>query len=79
MLREFNIENKVLSITTDSAPNMVNSIDYLRKMGEMKDVLHVRCAAHVINLGVSVMLEKLEDSQIKKIRSIAKKVSFNYV
>ena len=76
MLVEFNLLARVLAITTDNASNMVKCVANLQEITVMKDLIHVRCGAHVINLAVQLMLIFLE-SHIEKIRFFAKKVSFN--
>ena len=49
ILDQFGIRERVNSITTDNANNMVLAIETYNLRNE-SELLHVRCAAHIINL-----------------------------
>ncbi len=63
---DFNLENKILSITTDNASNnntMMEELDHLTKDWEFpiqREWSHVRCLAHVINLCAKAILYQLK-------------------
>ena len=70
MLCEFDIQDKVFSITTDNAKNMVRCVVILQKNDWLKDIIHVKCGAHVINLVVSTMLTFLETHRKRRKGSV---------
>ena len=70
MLTDFNLREKVLSISTDNAANMIKCVENLH---EYKGIMHIRCGAHVINIAVSKILEILKP-KTEKLRLIVKKV-----
>ena len=57
-IRKFNFETKILSITTDNCAAMVCAMNNL--ILKMKDeynvsIIHIRCAAHILNLIVGIL------------------------
>ena len=68
-------ENQTLSITTDNAHSVVDTIDELKKNEDLFELIHGRCGTHVINLVVRSALDHLEDG-FKKIRFVSMKVCF---
>ncbi|KAL0225246.1 hypothetical protein RCL1_003158 [Eukaryota sp. TZLM3-RCL] len=58
---------RVLSITTDSGSNVTCALDFLTAK---RPIIHHRCMAHIINLGVKSALEKLK-IPLQKIRDFA--------
>jgi hypothetical protein len=76
MLGEF-VENHSLSITTDNAYNVVETINELTTIDELSDLIHERCGTHVINLVVQCGLEFLEDGY-GKVRFFCLKVHLKY-
>lgn len=75
-LNEFDLNHKVLSITTDNAPNMVSGMEYLQADHTINSIIHMRCSAHILNLAVKSGLDCKEISQsISKIRYVCKKVN----
>ena len=73
----------VITITVDNAkPNDV-ALDYLKKKLEMKDgcmlggrFLHMRCAAHILNLIVQEGLKGIHNS-IVKVRNVVRYVKLS--
>ena len=53
---------------------MVGSVELLRTNDFLKDLVHIRCGSHVINLIVEEVLNEV-DPLIAKIRYFAKKVN----
>ncbi|KAL0224992.1 hypothetical protein RCL1_002904 [Eukaryota sp. TZLM3-RCL] len=64
VLRSFNLEGKIFSITTDNADNIVNAVK------EIPGIYHRRCAAHLINLTVKAGMDKIK-ATTQKIRNVA--------
>ena len=57
------MKDKIISICTDSAPNMVAGIEKLIDTRFDDDLIHIRCSAHVLNLAVK---EGLSDEFLKE-------------
>ena len=65
-LRDWNIEDKIFSFTLDNAPVNTSMVGHLRKnladrylVHHSGKLLHVRCAAHVLNLVVQDGLDAM--------------------
>jgi hypothetical protein len=77
VLRDFGLENKTLGITLDNASNNDSFVKELSSGSgtSFKSFHHIRCFAHVLNLGVQAALNVLRDDfaslrlVIKKVRS----------
>ncbi len=76
-MKEFNINDRVISLTTDNRSNIVTcdrdlTIELDREFLNLS-FKHYRCAAHIINLAVKAGL-KCVDSAIIKLRQLVIKV-----
>ena len=69
VLQGFNIERKIVSITTDNAANCIAAVRKLDVSFEENKPIHLRCAAHQINLIGKKSLKLLEEdlSELRKI------------
>lgn len=56
--------NKVLAVTTDNPPNMISAIENLRLDDNLDGLIHLRCAAHILNLVVKSGLDLQEISSM---------------
>ena len=75
MIFEFKLNKKVIAICSDSAPNIVSSIEILVTLhDDLKDIIHIRCACHVINLTVKEGLKGELDEALVKLRFFIKKI-----
>ena len=62
VFKEYDIVNKIFSITFDNASNNTSAIDLFVKTirtGSQKEMFHVRCVCHIINLIVQDSLKYL--------------------
>ncbi len=77
LLQEFNLNNRVLSLTTDNGSNMLACGRELANELEAcfcnLTFSHKRCAAHIINLAVKAGMKHL-DSSIIKLRKFVVKI-----
>ena len=77
LLQEFNLNNKVISLTTDNGSNMLACGRELSNELEAcfcnLTFSHKRCAAHIINLAVKAGMKHL-DSSIIKLRKFVVKI-----
>jgi hypothetical protein len=77
VLQDFNISNKIISLTTDNGSNMLACGRELANELEAGfsnfTFTHNRCAAHVINLAVKAGMKHL-DSSITKLRKFVIKI-----
>ena len=77
ILEEFNLGNKILAATTDNAANMIAFGQHLAEMLNNKynnhDFMHLRCAAHILNLAVQEGIKLISDS-IDKARKFSSKI-----
>jgi len=77
ILKEFNLEKKVLGFTTDNASSMIACskiiIDNLLVNSDNSSFNHNRCTAHILNL-VAQKGIKILDNEIVKIRKLMTKV-----
>ena len=76
LLQDFNLKEKILSITTDNGSNMVLACRLLKSdidntQTSASDFIHSRCICHILNLAVNAGLKKEEDL-IKKLRKLVK-------
>ncbi|CAG8631490.1 4121_t:CDS:2, partial [Scutellospora calospora] len=71
LLEEFEIETKVIALTTDNSSNMISAANFLQD--KLTDFCHYRCIAHILNLVVSAGLNLLDNS-IKKLRKLIKMI-----
>ena len=71
LLAEFNLENKTISITTDSTSNIVFCARKLSLKFEHNIFIHYRCVVHILNLIVSSGLDVVKE-KIKKLRKLMK-------
>ena len=81
VLYRFNLEKKLVGITSDSASNNLNAIKLLRRsLYEDQNVdsqrsnnedtfIHVRCLAHLINIGVKELLKPYAE-KLSNVRSL---------
>ena len=69
VLREFNISNNIIALTTDNDSAMLacgkEIADAFDNEISSMDFSHYRCAAHVLNLGVKKGLKTVDNSVIK--------------
>jgi len=69
VLQDFNISNRIISLTTDNGSNMLACGRELANELEAGffnfEFSHNRCAAHIINLAVKAGMKYLDDSIIK--------------
>ena len=76
-LKEYNIEKKILAVTTDNAANMITFGQQLKIKLENEcnnvEFMHFRCAAHILNLAVQEGI-KLISEPIEKARKFASKI-----
>jgi hypothetical protein len=76
-LKDYNIGSKILAVTTDNAGNMVTFGQHLSKMlaeeYNNNEFMHLRCAAHILNLAVQAGI-KLINEPIAKARKFSSKV-----
>ncbi|CAB5364352.1 unnamed protein product [Rhizophagus irregularis] len=70
LLKEFNLENKTISMTTDNASNMVSCAREL-SLKFCHIFIHYRCVAHILNIIVSSGLDIIKE-KIKKLRKLMK-------
>jgi hypothetical protein len=77
VLQEFNISDRIISLTTDNSSNMLAC---RRKLASELETgffnftfTHNRCAAHIINLAVKAGMKHL-DSSIVKLRKFVNKI-----
>ncbi|CAF0912916.1 unnamed protein product [Brachionus calyciflorus] len=68
ILSNYNIENKVASISTDSAANMIKMIDYLR------GIEHFLCWGHIINTVVKNNLIESSNDKLKNVITKCRKL-----
>src|SRR5579871_6689610 len=76
---EFNIEERLLALTIDNETSMVKAFKLLEvdmHTKYNKDIFHIRCAAHVINLAVQEELNYI--SKIDKKSNKSKKQITQY-
>ena len=74
-LKTFKLENKTLAITLDNASNndtFIRALD-LDKENSFQSFHHIRCFAHVLNLGAQDALAVIE-VELKVVRKIIKKI-----
>ena len=77
MLIEFELSDKVISITTDNGSNMVAACRLLKNQFNIQtstsEFVHFRCICHVLNLAIQAGINE-EKYLIKKLRKLCKKV-----
>jgi hypothetical protein len=77
IIKEYNIGQKILAVTTDNAANMITFGHHLAEMlikeFNNTEFMHFRCAAHVLNLAVQEGI-KLIDNSIEKARKFSSKI-----
>ena len=77
LLSEMQLENKVITITTDNGANMVSGckklVTYFNLDNQITGLTHYRCMAHILNLAVNKGLLSLQPS-IKKLWKLIKKI-----
>ncbi len=72
-MSQYEIVDKVLSITTDNASNMICAMSIFSV--DNPTIVHIRCACHVINLIVQSALKEGEiTNSIEKLRYFCKKI-----
>jgi hypothetical protein len=70
-LESYSIAEKILSFTSDNAPDIVGAVRLIQK--RKQSILHIRCATHVLNIAVQGGIH--EDSfkkLIKDTRNVCK-------
>src|SRR5687767_11743424 len=77
IFEEFNINHKILALTTDNGSNMVAcgeqiAVELDQEFNNMA-FTHYRCAAHIINLAVKVGMNHV-GNEIKKLRQFVVKI-----
>jgi hypothetical protein len=72
---DFGIQHKVLSITLDSAKNNDVMLDYIDKddSNSFSSFAHIRCFAHVVNLGAQDALRVIKDD-LEALRVVIKSI-----
>ncbi|GBC43231.1 zinc finger BED domain-containing protein RICESLEEPER 2-like [Rhizophagus irregularis DAOM 181602=DAOM 197198] len=77
LLVDFDLKQKIISITTDNGSNMVVACRLLKNDFDIQtpalDFIHSRCICHILNLAVNAGLKHVENL-IKKLRKIVKRV-----
>ena len=77
-ISKFNLSRKVLAVATDNASAMVSFMNKLNDFMLDKykiEIYHIRCAAHILNLIVSVLYNSLEMKEsIFAVRNVVKAV-----
>jgi hypothetical protein len=76
LLDEFNLTTKVLSFTTDNASNMLKFGEVLIDLLQVYSnhhIMHIRCAAHILNIAVQHGLE-IVSNEVVKLRNYVKKI-----
>ncbi|CAB4399962.1 unnamed protein product [Rhizophagus irregularis] len=77
LLVDFDLKQKIISITTDNGSNMVVACRLLKNDFNIQtpalDFIHSRCICHILNLAVNAGLKHVENL-IKKLRKIVKRV-----
>ena len=75
ILRGFCLENKTLGITLDNASNNDSFIEELSfgSGTSFKSFHHIRCFAHVLNLGIQAALDILND-ELASLRRVIRKI-----
>ncbi|CAB4443300.1 unnamed protein product [Rhizophagus irregularis] len=77
LLEDFDLKQKIISITTDNGSNMVVACRLLKNDFDVQtpalDFIHSRCICHILNLAVNAGLKHIENL-IKKLRKIVKRV-----
>lgn len=73
VLEKYGIINKIISITTDNAHNNTSGIalfkDYLKDLLIHKELYHLSCFGHVLNLCVQEGIKTIADS-LKNLRNL---------
>src|SRR5207248_1925780 len=71
----FSLTNKILAITTDNASNMLKFGDELKNLLQPitnHSFMHLRCAAHVLNIAVKHGLELVDHKVVVMLKKIRK-------
>lgn len=68
-IREFKLVGKVISITSDNESANVKAMRMLNEYPNYKDISHIRCIAHVLNLVVKSGL-KILSQELNSVRSL---------
>ena len=74
ILKEYKIEDRILSITMDNASNNDKLLDELIKKGIIVDAeQHIRCFAHIVNLAAQDCIYEFED-KLKNLRDLVSEI-----
>ena len=75
ILKEFKLENKLLGVTLDNASNNDAMIDYADIDSDISftNFAHIRCFAHVVNLGAQSALDVVK-SGLEQLRKIIRSI-----
>ncbi|GES96273.1 zinc finger BED domain-containing protein 1-like [Rhizophagus clarus] len=77
LLEDFDLKQKVISVTTDNGSNMIVACRLLKNDFDAQtpalDFIHSRCICHILNLAVNAGLKYIENL-IKKLRKIVKSI-----
>ncbi|GBB94216.1 hypothetical protein RclHR1_23110001, partial [Rhizophagus clarus] len=75
--KDFDLKQKVISVTTDNGSNMIVACRLLKNDFDAQtpalDFIHSRCICHILNLAVNAGLKYIENL-IKKLRKIVKSI-----
>ncbi|CAF0931624.1 unnamed protein product [Brachionus calyciflorus] len=77
ILDENGIKQRIASVTSDNASNMIKAFSRLKKMYQVQniDIVHIRCFAHILHLITSCFLQDENvKSAIKNLRLLLKKI-----
>jgi hypothetical protein len=72
----WNLRDKILGITLDSASNNAKMTDYLEESGILDIGNHHKCFAHALNLACKEAI-KCFDDKVRPLRNIVKKIRFS--
>ena len=77
ILKEYQIEDRILSITMDNASNNDKLVGELIKKGIIRDAEHhIRCFAHIVNLAAQDCIYEFED-KLKNLRGLVTAIRYS--
>jgi len=80
VLRDFDLGRRLLAVTTDNGSNMVSMYKRLCELCSQEfknsEIVHLRCAAHVLNLAAKAGLEHVS-AEVKKARAFSSKLHYS--
>lgn len=77
VLREYQIEDRILTVTMDNASNNNTLVDELIKMGTISDAEHhIRCFSHIVNLAAQDCVYEFDD-KLSNLRKIVTSIRYS--